>query len=134
MGFGNNTTQNSGQYDKHIYMTNSGQLIFGVNPGSLKTITTSGKWNDGKWHHIVATEGSTGIRLYVDGTLRASDTSVTSSENYSGYWRIAQDNLKGWPSLPTSQFFNGQIDETAVYPTALSAAQIANHYALGTAK
>jgi Concanavalin A-like lectin/glucanases superfamily len=133
MGFGNDPTQTSTFYDKHIYMTDTGTLIFGVVPDSVRTITSSTHWNDGKWHHAVATEGSNGIKLYVDGTLRASNAAVTGSQDYLGYWRVGGDNLNGWPSLPTSQFFNGQIDETAVYPTVLTPVQIANHYALGTA-
>lgn len=132
MGFGNDPTQTSIYYDKHIYMTNSGQLIFGVAPDAVRTITAPGTWNDGKWHHVVATEGAGGIRLYVDGKLRAANLSVTGSQTYPGYWRVGGDNLNGWPSKPSSQFFHGQIDETAVYPTALSSAKIAAHYTLGT--
>ena len=133
MGFGNDPTQTSTLYDKHIYMTNSGQLIFGVYTGSTQTITSTTHWNNGQWHHVVATQGSNGIRLYVDGTLRASKSGVTTNQSYPGYWRTGGDNLSGWPSIPSSQFFNGQIDETAVYPTVLTASQVANHYALGTA-
>ena len=37
----------------------------------------------------------------------------------------------GWTGNGTSGYLNGQIDEAAVYPTTLTATQIANHYALG---
>ncbi|MBE7188961.1 PKD domain-containing protein, partial [Jatrophihabitans endophyticus] len=37
-------------------------------------------------------------------------------------------NLNGWPSQPSSNYFAGTIDEAAVYPTALSAAQVTAHY------
>lgn len=133
MGFGNDPAQTSTHYDKHIYMTASGQVIFGVYTGTTQTITAGGTYNDGAWHHVVASEGADGIKLYVDGTLGASNAGVTTSEDYSGYWRVGQDNLSGWPSAPADANFIGSIDETAVYPTVLSAAQVADHYALGTA-
>ncbi|HEY3477945.1 MAG TPA: LamG-like jellyroll fold domain-containing protein, partial [Streptomyces sp.] len=125
MGFGNNSTHVSGNYDKHIYMTDAGRLIFGVYTGATRVITTPAAYNDGGWHHVVATQGADGMRLYVDGVLRASDASVTTSQNYQGYWHIGYDSLGSWPSAPSSAYFAGSMDEAAVYPTVLTAAQIA---------
>ncbi|BBA97052.1 putative fibronectin protein [Actinacidiphila reveromycinica] len=133
IGFGNDPTQTSTHYDKHIYMLNSGQVVFGINPGTVKTLTTPAKYNDGAWHQVVATEGSGGSKLYVDGVLKASSTTMTGSEAYTGYWRVGGDNLNGWPTRPTSDDLAGSIDEAAVYPSVLTAAQIAKHYTLGTA-
>ncbi|MFJ2880721.1 LamG-like jellyroll fold domain-containing protein [Streptomyces sp. NPDC086796] len=133
IGFGSLAMQNSAQYDKHVYMRDDGRLVFGVKSGSLRTITTPAAYNNGAWHHVVATQGSGGMALYVDGTLRASTTLYTGNDKYDGYWRVGGDNLKGWPDRPTSDFFAGQIDETAVYPTALSGTQVSAHYALRTA-
>lgn len=132
VGFGNLTMQNSSQYDKHVYMRNDGRLMFGVYSGGTRTVTTTGAYNDGAWHHVVATQGSGGMALYVDGQLRASNFLYTGNESYSGYWRVGGDNLSSWPNRPTSDFFAGQIDETAVYPTALSGSTISAHYALRT--
>ncbi|MFJ4575968.1 LamG-like jellyroll fold domain-containing protein [Streptomyces sp. NPDC088846] len=132
IGFGNVTMQNSTQFDKHVYMRDDGRLVFGVYSGGTRTITTPAAYNNGAWHHVVATQGTGGMALYVDGQLRASSTQYTGNENYSGYWRVGGDNLNNWPSKPTSNFFAGQIDETAVYPTALSGSQVSAHYALRT--
>lgn len=132
VGFGNRTSGISSQYDKHVYMTNDGRLVFGVYTGSTNTVTTSGSYNDGGWHQVVATQGSGGMKLYVDGSLTGSN-SQTSNENYTGYWRVGGDNLNGWPNQPSSNFFAGQIDETAVYPGALSATQVTSHYTLASA-
>ena len=60
----------------------------------------------------------------------------------SGYWRVGGDNLNGWnldpwgansqgTTQPHSYYFNGTIADVAVYPAALSAAQVAAHYAAG---
>ncbi|MFC5170966.1 LamG domain-containing protein [Streptomyces mutomycini] len=132
IGFGNLTMQNSTRFDKHVYMANDGRLVFGVSSGGRRTVTTTGAYNDGAWHHVVATQGTGGMRLYVDGQLRASNLLFTGSESYPGYWRVGGDNLSNWANRPTSNFFAGQIDETAVYPTALSASQVSAHYALRT--
>ncbi|MFE2294915.1 LamG-like jellyroll fold domain-containing protein [Streptomyces sp. NPDC059452] len=130
IGFGNLTQQNSTRHDKLVYMRNDGRLQFGVRSGSARTIATSAAYNDGQWHHVVATQGPSGMALYVDGQLRASSILYTTNDNYPGYWRVGGDNLSGWPNRPTSNFFAGQIDETAVYPTALTASQVSAHYAL----
>ncbi|MGQ4484915.1 LamG-like jellyroll fold domain-containing protein [Streptomyces sp. SAS_281] len=130
IGFGSNTMELSGKYDKHVYMLNDGRLTFGTSNNGGQTVSTTGAYNDGAWHHVVATQGSGGMALYVDGQLRASNSRYTKSANYTGYWRVGGDNLATWPNRPTSNFFAGQIDETAVYPAALTATQVSAHYAL----
>ncbi|MER6393011.1 LamG-like jellyroll fold domain-containing protein [Streptomyces sp. NPDC001523] len=135
IGFGNNTTSNSGTYDKQLYMTNTGRLIFGVYNGSNRTISTGlfdPSYNDNKWHHVVGTQGPGGMTLYVDGQNKGTNNASTSTA-YAGFWHVGGDNLAGWPTRPTSNFFAGQIDETAVYPTALTQAQVKAHYDLAKA-
>ncbi|WP_078937820.1 DUF7594 domain-containing protein [Streptomyces virginiae] len=131
IGFGNNKEWESTHYDKQIYMTNTGRLIFGTFNGSTNTVATSffRGYNDGRWHHVVATQGPAGMSLYLDGRLE--DTSrVSTHEPTNGYWHVGGDNLTNWPSSPTSNFFAGQIDETATYPTVLTQTQIIDHYNL----
>ncbi|MEU3774150.1 DNRLRE domain-containing protein [Streptomyces sp. NPDC032472] len=131
-GFGSNQSRGSNQYDKHLYMTNDGRLVFGVYTGATRTVTTAAGYNDNRWHHAVATQGPGGMALYVDG-VRKGSLDVTTHENYSGYWHAGGDSLGGWPDRPTSEYWAGRLDETAVYPTVLSAAQVQNHYVLATA-
>lgn len=95
IGFGNSRTGSSGNYDGHIYMANSGTLYFGVYPGSVKTINTTSFYNVGNWHQVVASLSAAGMKLYVDGDLVASNASVTTAQNYSGYIGIAYDNVNG---------------------------------------
>ncbi|MER6203678.1 DNRLRE domain-containing protein [Streptomyces sp. NPDC001586] len=132
LGFGNNQARGSNQYDKHIYMTNDGRLVYGVYTGATRTVTTSAAYNDDQWHHVVASQGPGGMTLYVDGAQKGT-LNVTTHENFSGYWHAGGDSLGGWPDRPTSEYWAGRLDETAVYPTVLSAAQVQNHYALATA-
>ncbi|MER7765253.1 LamG-like jellyroll fold domain-containing protein, partial [Streptomyces sp. NPDC097619] len=136
IGFGNNTTRTSKSHDKHVYLTNTGRLVFGVYTGGLpRTITTPAQtaYNDNKWHHVVATQGPGGMTLYVDGQVKGT-LNVTAHQKFAGYWHVGGDNISDtWPLRPTSTFFAGQIDETAVYPTALTAAQVQNHHDLAKA-
>ncbi|MFD3548808.1 DNRLRE domain-containing protein [Streptomyces sp. NPDC058655] len=134
VGFGNNTDRNSGTYDRQVYMTNTGRLIFGTYNGSSRTISTGlfDTYNDNKWHHVVATQGPGGMALYVDGQSKGT-LNAASTQNFAGFWHVGGDSLAGWPNRPTSNFFAGQIDETAVYPTALTQAQVKNHFELAKA-
>ncbi|MGW6855006.1 DNRLRE domain-containing protein [Streptomyces xanthophaeus] len=132
IGFGNNQARGSSNYDKHVYMTNNGRLVFGVYTGATRTITTAAAYNDNQWHHVVATQGPGGMTLYVDGVQRGT-LNVTTHENFAGYWHVGGDSLGGWPDRPTSEYWAGQLDESAVYPTVLGAAQVQNHYALASA-
>ncbi|BDZ42735.1 hypothetical protein GCM10025865_20340 [Paraoerskovia sediminicola] len=124
---GTNNTSLSGSYDRHVYMTNDGRLVFGAYTGSAVTLTSAGSFNDGEWHSVVATQGPAGMTLYVDG-VRVGRNSNASAQSYDGSWRVGGDQLNGWPSRPSSNFFAGDIDETAVYPTVLPAATVREHF------
>lgn len=132
IGFGDSNTGDSSLTDRHVYMDGAGRVWFGLYPGGVRTVNSSASYNDGAWHHIVATLGSGGMSLYVDGARVASRTDVTSGRNTSGYWRIGGDSLRSWTSRPSSDYFSGTIAQAAVYPSALSASVIQSHYSLGT--
>jgi hypothetical protein len=48
---------------------------------------------------------------------------------YNGYWRLGGGNLTGWLNAGGTTALAASFDEVAVYPTALSAAQVSAHYA-----
>jgi hypothetical protein len=126
MGYGNLRSGLSSSYDRNIYMNNAGQIYFGCFSGSAKTVNSTASYNDGAWHHVAVALSGAGMVLYVDGSLAGSDATVTSGENFIGYWRIGSDKLTGWPSVPTSTYFSGQLDDIRVYDNALSAVDIAS--------
>ncbi|WP_186307625.1 LamG-like jellyroll fold domain-containing protein, partial [Microbacterium sp. 1.5R] len=126
MGFGNSATGNSSTYDRHVYMTSAGQLVFGVSSGGQVRITSSTAYNDGQWHHVVASQGSSGMRLSVDGESVGTNTTRTAA-SYTGYWHVGGDVSWG----PGANPFLGTIDEVAVYPSVLSATTVSDHYSLG---
>ena len=130
LGFGNKSTGSSTSYDRQVYMNNSGRLTFGVSNGGVKqTITTSGEaFNDGAWHHIVAQLSPAGTVLWVDGVQKGSNPSATKGQAYTGFWRLGGDNLSGWVNRGSSDYFAGQVDDVAIYPTALTLTQVRDHY------
>lgn len=132
IGFGNAQTGSSGSYDRQVYMNNAGQLYFGVYPGEVRTVNTTQSYRDGAWHHVVASLGANGMRLYVDGQLQAQRADTTTGQGYEGYWRVGNDNLGGWPGAPSSTQFEGSLDEIAVYSQALPADRVSSHYSVAT--
>jgi hypothetical protein len=109
-------------------MDNAGHIIYGVYNHGFYTVSSSGTYNDGQWHQIVATLSSSGMVLYIDGKEIGINARTTASQEYSGYWRLGGDNLNGWPARPRSNNFAGTIDDTAIYPTALTLGQVQKHY------
>jgi hypothetical protein len=89
-------------------------------------------YNDGNWHHIAVTYAGGIETLYIDGAAAGSQTAsqVAYNSTYSyflgtGYTNTWSGGNGGW------QYFKGSLDEAAVYQRALSAAEVAQHYAAG---
>jgi len=133
VGFGNQQTATSSSYDRHVYMDNAGHISFGVYRNGVQTLSTTGTYNDGQWHQVVASLSSEGMSLYLDAKQVGRNPSVTAGQPYNGFWRLGGDNLGGWPSTGSSQSFSGDIDEFAFYPSALSAGAVLAHFNKGTA-
>ena len=68
-------------------MTNNGQLDFGVDPGRRTTSPDAGTYNDGKWHFVVATQGSDGMHLFIDGAEVASGCETKPSPTLA-IWQV----------------------------------------------
>ena len=98
-----------------------------MSPGAESAIESPLSYNDGTWHHLVATQGTSGMKLYVDGQSVVSNSTV-NAQSYTGYWRVGGDNLTGRASRPTSDYFAGNIDEVAVYPRVLSTSEVQTHF------
>ena len=132
VGFGNNNSASgtSTSTDRLLYVDSGGRLSFGVNNGTRSTLRSPARVDNGAWHHVVATLGSGGMQLFVDGVRVTNRADVTAGQAYNGYWRIGADTLSGWPnrSLLGGDRYTGTIDDVAVYPTVLSAAKVLDHY------
>ncbi|WP_170981522.1 PKD domain-containing protein [Nocardioides dongxiaopingii] len=134
VGFGSSATGASSTYDRQLYLDKSGKLAFGVNNGSVQTVTSPRVYTDNQWHHAVATLSRTaGMKLYVDGALVGERPEVRFPQTgYWGYWRVGYDNLTTAANRPTSSYFKGDLDDVAVYHRPLAAQDVADHYAAAT--
>jgi len=128
IGFGDQQTGLSGNYDRHVYLQDDGRLVFGTWTGTANTITTPNAYNDGRRHHVVAVQSGSGMTLYVDGAVVGTNPQ-TGAQAYSGYWRVGGDPT--WGS--SSPYFAGVIDEVAVYARDIGAVAIRRHFTTGTA-
>src|SRR5207247_1305680 len=92
----------------------------------------------GVWQHIVATYDGTTILLYVDGVLRGSLVALPGwAPNTQMAIRMGNQSLTGnysdGPAISSigntgNRGWDGWLDEVAIYPTALTAAQVAAHH------
>ncbi|TCO51096.1 concanavalin A-like lectin/glucanase superfamily protein [Kribbella antiqua] len=98
--------------------------------GSDKTFTPASAVNDGLWHHLVKTYDGTSIGLYVDGVALAPQAAVraTVMDPYGFSIGAALNTLD--PNSPA--YFDGTIDEVAIYTAALNQATVTNHHQFGT--
>ena len=77
--------------------------------------------DDGNWHHVVAVyQRSYGTRVFVDTVEKA--TAGTAPNSVSNAATLNIGDTTGYTP------FNGDIDDVAIYPTALSAARVLAHY------
>lgn len=105
-------------------------------PSALAFVTPSGVWISTThytlldWHHLVGTYDGTVMSFYVNGEL-------IGTQDASGYVANSVENA-GINSLALGDrgdaygFFDGGLDEFAYYATALTPAQVATHYEVGT--
>ena len=78
---------------------------------------------DNDWNLITITGDGTTIRAYKNGSLLSTTQSISGSTSSTAFsdLRIGANTVSS-PSV----FFNGQIDEVAIFDTALNAGQIYN--------
>lgn len=132
---------NAGPYD--FWVGNDGTLWLSMGNGSTDFMSANsgnfggptGLVTTKAWHHIVATMklnpgGATAaVAFYVDGQPAGSGNQGVSGPlvDAGGILRIGERNDA------SPYWFNGRIDEVAIYPYALSAATVLAHYKIGLA-
>jgi len=83
---------------------------------------------DGQWHHIVgvrdADPTNNKVYLYVDG----NEVDVEPAAFSHGFESTADLNL-GWFDIATEFYFNGTLDEIAIYDRALTETEVGQHFA-----
>ena len=91
---------------------------------SVTVIDSATAVNDGNWHNLVFNYSSSGMNLYIDGSLSNSNTtSVTSVDSSTEGFMIGARKI----SAP-EKFFNGSISNVSVWNAALTSAQVSEIY------
>ena len=110
-------------------MDNAGHISAGVYNGATDVATSPATYNDGNWHFVVATvSAGAGLTLYVDGASVATNAAGTAAQNYTGWWVIDYVNTSGWAPTSTSNHLKGAIEDVAVIPSVLTAANVTTLY------
>jgi hypothetical protein len=92
------------------------------------SLNTTDSFPDNEWHHIATIASGTDIRNYFDGVLVGTGGSATTSYGTSAY----NVHIGGGGVFDiTGNWFNGNIDEVAIFNKAIPADRIAEHYAAG---
>jgi hypothetical protein len=112
-------------YALWINSANNFQAYFGN--GATYIHVETAPVTDTNWHYVVATYDGATARIYLDGKQASQTKSTLQMAANANPLNIGRANSGG-------SFFNGWLDDVAIYPTALTATQIANHYAAATAK
>lgn len=116
-----------------LYFDGSGRVkgVFTNTGGTVTTVESATGLNDGAWHHVAfthrASSGGSNNVLYVDGSAVA--TSAFGSGTPSAV--SAPIRIGGCGSSIDADWLNGTVSHAAFYPSVLSAARIAAHYAAG---
>ena len=83
--------------------------------GSFTSLDSTLTVNDGNWHHVAFTYSNSGMNIYIDGSKISNTTNVTPLTTATGNLLIGARSL----SNVLSKYFNGKIDEVAVWSSAL---------------
>jgi hypothetical protein len=105
-----------------LLFNSSNQLVLQSNTTNI-AVSTTALTDTTAWHHVVATKSGTAVKLYIDGK-DVTPTKVTNATMANNTLAV----LIG--AGASSSFFNGTIDELALYKTILSPSQVTNHFLL----
>jgi hypothetical protein len=111
----------AGTADRALWLQNN-RVYWGIDNGALTSIR-SGTLTANTWHQAAASIGASGMRLYIDGALIATNATVTTARNFTGYWHVGWGAQSGWTNGPANSFWNGRLANVAVIPGQISAAQ-----------
>lgn len=125
--FGLNSGQcvHGGQWDRYTFINSFGNLVFYTFNGREQFCTSTGNYKDNNWHNVVSVLSFDGMKVYIDGVLSAQNNSVTSAENFIGYWRVGGLQSGGKATMI------GSIDDIGVWNRVLTAPEISHIYQQG---
>lgn len=131
----------SGDDDSYVWLGLDGdELSYWVGQGNSTLIagaTTTANFTTGGWNHVAVTVGTTGNKLYVNGTELAVSYTDGSSSSNEFFDDVTNQDFMGWgvdhwDNSNFTEHFDGFIDDGRVYSRELSATDIGELFALGS--
>ena len=106
-----------------VRLSGSGAITFRLWKGGsiAEAATPGGVVSAGAWAYVVATWDGATMRVYVNGTVRASRALAAPAD-------LTSQDLYLGSSYNSYDYYAGAIDEVAVYASALSAARVTAHF------
>ncbi len=107
----------------------TGRIVAGCGNGAVATIRTpAGALNDAQWHHVVFTRVRTtgAIALYLDGALAESATTCNTTAH------TGSTTIWFGRSHESALNLTAELDEPLLWGRTLTAAEVLDHYKLGT--
>ena len=110
-------------YEWNINPDNTVALVQ-ANGTTRQVMNSTGTITTNVYCHVVVTRAGSAVSFFIDGIQAGTATATVTPTAIGAVAWIARRNGD------TNYRWNGALDEVAIYPTALTPAQIANHYAL----
>ena len=105
------------------------RFVYRDDAGTLDQIdSTSGTFLNNGTHMFAVVKSGTAITMYVDGVSNKTGT-LTASDTFTG----SVESRIGGNAGAANAFFPGSLDEVAIFNRALTGAEVAYLYAVGTA-
>ena len=126
---------------RYALLINNGQVMALLDRGTTnRNVTSSSRYNDGRWHLAIVTMDSDGLhRLYIDGAEVAwKDCSPEDGFDFSGLERNlyigAYNDPDGIGPHDSFGYYDGNLDEAFFINRLLTPAEIAEIYNAGAGK
>jgi hypothetical protein len=114
-------------YSGKILTTNGNYYLttWSTSGSGVSIADTSNDYRDGKWHLGVAVFNNTTATIYIDGVLKASDST------YVSWSRNTTENTCIGGRQDLQEMFNGLIDNVTIWDRALSSTEVTELYNSG---
>lgn len=93
---------------------------FGINGVSWKTVGVT--LATGNWYHVVVTIDQSNTLVYLNGTLKKTETAGSGSSQTGDYGYLIGNRRRNLGSY--NEWFEGLIDETSVYKRVLDSTEV----------
>jgi uncharacterized repeat protein (TIGR01451 family) len=108
-----------------VYLTSLPGLGFAIDTNGKRTISIQSILTPNTWHHVVINHDGTTTNIYIDARQQPVEGSSAWFDDIRGANEYAIGRMRSTPEY----YFNGRIDEVAIYSRPLSLGEVQAHYA-----